>query len=74
MILTRKECEASILEKLDEIKEIYLQYNPNGDYLSCTLFCKDEYAYVDNASNEEKPIDAWTIKGEVCIYDDQRSV
>lgn len=44
--MTRIECEQKILEKLDEIREIYLQYNPGGDYLS--LFCSKSGTSVNN--------------------------
>ena len=35
--MTREECEKLIAEKLHEIAEIYLQYNPAGKYLSLTF-------------------------------------
>lgn len=33
-MMTRKECEEAIEQKLREIVEIYHQYNPQGNYLS----------------------------------------
>lgn len=44
--MTRKECEQKILEKIDEIMAIYLQYNPDGDYLS--ISCRRSGAFVNN--------------------------
>ena len=35
--MTREECEKLIVEKLHEIAEIYLQYNPAGKYLNLTF-------------------------------------
>ena len=39
--MTREECENLIAEKLHEIAEIYLQYNPAGKYLSLTFTSTD---------------------------------
>ena len=35
--MSRGECEQAIREKLIEIRDIYKQYNPDGDYLELCL-------------------------------------
>lgn len=69
--MTRQECERKILERLEEIREIYLQYNPGGDYLA--LFCsksglctnnewweggQDEYTPIRASKYEEEDDDS----------------
>lgn len=49
--MTREECEKLIAEKLHEIIDIYLQYNPDGRYLSMT-FQKDENGRFYTIRNE----------------------
>ena len=60
--MNKKQCEKLILEKLKEIGDIYLQYNPEGDYLNL-FFMKDEdnelYFSFNNSYTEKdksKPI------------------
>ena len=60
--MNKKQCEKLILEKLKEIGDIYLQYNPKGDYLNL-CFMKDEdnelYFSFNNSyaeKDQSKPI------------------
>ena len=39
--MTREQCERLLLKKLHDIKNIYLQYNPDGKYLTL-VFATDE--------------------------------
>lgn len=58
-MLTRNQAEASILKKLREIQEIYLRYNPTGDYLSMFItadFVSCNNAYWEKGRDELKPI------------------
>lgn len=48
--MTREECEKLIAEKLHEIAEIYLQYNPAGKYLSLTFLVTN----ADEANEAER--------------------
>lgn len=48
--MTREQCEARIFEKLVEIDKIQKEYNPNADYLSLTIWSKDQ-TYRFNNSN-----------------------
>ncbi len=61
--MERKTCERLILEKLEEIKEIYKEYNPNGDYLALSIvggWISVNNEYYDK--DAEKPINFY--KGE----------
>lgn len=58
--MNRTECEAKIMEKFEEINEIYKQYNPNGNYLTgvivdnCISFWN---TYYD--ADKDTPINYW---------------
>ncbi len=62
-MMTRKECEEAIEQKLREIVEIYHQYNPQGNYLSMG-YINDENGWsimYNNSSwnaNEKHDIEA----------------
>lgn len=65
--MTRQECEEKILEKLEEIKEIYKEYNPDGKLLSMFYsyldiserdFINVNNAYWDGGDDEKRPINA----------------
>lgn len=62
--MNRAECEARIAKKLKEIIDIYAQYNPEGKYLSLTIFPKHSIQfwnqnYDDDTIDVEYPIDYW---------------
>ena len=44
--MTRQECEAAILGKMQEIVDIYHQYNPNGKYLNLTYLDDENDGYI----------------------------
>ena len=44
--MTRKETETKILDKMQEIVEIYREYNPDGEYLTLA-FRRDDEADAD---------------------------
>lgn len=44
--MNRKECEKLIFQKLKEIKDIYLEYNPKGEYLSLSIIVEKNKAYL----------------------------
>ena len=48
--MTREECENLIAEKLHEIAEIYIQYNPAGKYLSLSFLVTS----ADEANEAER--------------------
>lgn len=53
--MNKKQCEKLILKKLKEIKDIYLQYNPKGDYLNVFFMKEDNELYFGfNNSYTEK--------------------
>lgn len=58
--MTRAECEKLIAEKLHEITDIYLQYNPDGKYLTL-YFQRDDngtyYAFGNEYWDEAKDED-----------------
>ena len=58
--MNRTECEAKILEKLEEIVEIYKQYNPNGTYLTGALV-DNCISFWNRYYDEDKdtPINIW---------------
>lgn len=47
--MTRKECEQKILNKIKEIREIYKEYNPDGDYLTISINPQTGYIAFNNA-------------------------
>lgn len=44
----RRACEEKIAEKIQEIMDIYLEYEPDGDYLAIGIYSKDRTASVGN--------------------------
>lgn len=54
--MTREECEKLMAEKLHEIAEIYLQYNPDGKWLALSFHADREGRYfsIVNAYWDEK--------------------
>lgn len=44
--MERKECEKLIFKKLKEIKDIYLQYNPQGDFLKLCFMKENKKNYI----------------------------
>lgn len=46
--MDRKTCEEKIAEKIQEIMDIYLEYEPDGDYLAITINSKERVASVNN--------------------------
>lgn len=65
--MTRAECEKKLAKKMREIRKIYLQYNPDGDFLDITLKIKDGYmscfnsGYDKTSIDAEKPIDFYSL-------------
>lgn len=57
--MEREKCEKLILEKLKEIKDIYLEYNSKGEYLSlCFMKNEDNKLYFSfNNDYSHKDID-----------------
>lgn len=58
--MTRKEYEEAIYVRMKDIVEIYLQYNPNGKYLSMSYLegcfqCNNEHWH--GGADEKVPID-----------------
>jgi hypothetical protein len=35
--MTRQECEAKLISLADQMRKVYLEYNPAGDYLSAGI-------------------------------------
>ena len=63
--MTRDECEAKIAEKLEEIKAIYQEYNPDGRYIHLSVTTEyisacNEY-YLEDA---KRPLDFRQYVGE----------
>ena len=62
--MDRTECEKLIYEKVEEIREIYRQYNPTGEYLSIQINDDENENYTQfnnrqwkDGEDENKPID-----------------
>lgn len=64
--MNREECEAKILEKLKEIREITRQYDKSGEiHLSmCIIDEGDNYMHCFSL-NEDFPLDITFMKGKV---------
>ena len=71
--INRKECEEQILELLKEIREVYRDYNPQGEYLSMCLNSGSIHfnnAWFSKESDCKKPIEGWlNEQGEFTSYD-----
>lgn len=67
--MNREECESLILEKLEEIVDIYQEYNQEGEYLTIEYSNDKKYGqcfYFNNAyfdKDSELPIRYSTILG-----------
>ena len=35
--MTRQECEAKLISLAEQMRDVYLEYNPAGDYLSASI-------------------------------------
>ena len=70
--MRRQECERKILEKLDEIYDLFQQYG-GGDMLSLSVATVDGEKYVSMFNRyweEDRPLRATEIGGErVRMYD-----
>lgn len=54
--MTRQECEKKLLSLAEQMREVYLEYNPAGDFLSA-IIDSDGYISVDDAYfNAERKI------------------
>lgn len=67
--MTRKEAEERIIKGLEEIREAYLAYNPDGDWLSVSISRNFLNAYNDfsyGGKDYEHPISVsgGKVKGE----------
>ena len=66
--MTRQECEDKILEKLEEIVEIYHEYNPNGEYLAMFYHLHGvnvNNEYWDGGNDEDHVVNARKVETEV---------
>lgn len=41
--MTRTECEAKLLKLAEEMRDVYMEYNPAGDFMSATM---DSNGYI----------------------------
>lgn len=54
--MTRLECEKKLISLAEQMREVYLEYNPAGDFLSA-IIDSDGYISVDDAYfNAERKI------------------
>ena len=54
--MTRGECEKKLLEKCKEMNDILKEYDPEADYLSVSIYPKDEYIGINNDYWEGHPM------------------
>lgn len=51
--MTKQECEQKILTNLMEIANVYMQYNPDGDYLDLAFIASsDGVSYMFNNAHK----------------------
>lgn len=59
--MTREECESRIREKLQEIRDIYKEYHPEGEYIDVSFFRDGFYAYnmwrSDGCNDQGHPLE-----------------
>jgi len=53
--MSREECEAKLLEKCKEMSDILKEYDEEADYLSVTIYPKDNYFCINNNYWEGHP-------------------
>lgn len=58
--MTRKEVEEKILGLLEEVRKVYLEYNPDGKQLNIGVLNKSLWAFNDYWNTEKDfPIDCY---------------
>lgn len=65
--MTREECEKLLAEKLHEVAEIYLQYNPDGKWLGLSFSADREGRYfsiVNTYWDERKDSDGNVLRAK----------
>ena len=63
--LKRNECEEQILELLEEIKQVYRRYNPDGEYL--TMVISGTHISANNAyweKDSKRPLEFYVNDGK----------
>lgn len=76
--MTRQEIEGFIIDKLKEIKEEYLKYNPEGKYMNlcinygengndngdwdCWTFSANNEHYEGSGHDHDRPVDVWAYE------------
>lgn len=61
--MTRKELELFILERLEEIRDAYHEYNPDGNYLAISIYDDKISAWNSTYSKDKKhPVDLLVTK------------
>ena len=57
--MTKKECEKTILGLMETIREVYKQYNPDGEYLALSIreTLSFNNRYWIGGDDEHKPVD-----------------
>lgn len=55
--MTRAEAEESIMKHVKEVALIMKEYNADADYLSMTIFIKENYGEVNNKYYDNKSVD-----------------
>ena len=54
--MTRQECEKKLLELADQMREVYLEYNPAGDFMSAFIDADGYISVDDTYFNAERKI------------------
>lgn len=65
MSMTRQECEKRLLEKCKEMNDILKEYDPEADYLSMSIYPKDECILINNNYWEGHPMISCSNFGEL---------
>lgn len=56
--MSREECEARLCELMEEMFDVYRQYEPNGDWLHA--YISNENIWIFNENDKGlKELDAW---------------
>ena len=54
--MTRQECEKKLLELAEQMLEVYLEYNPAGDFMSAIIDADGYISVNDTYFNAERKI------------------
>lgn len=59
--MKRKECEKQIIDLMIQIRNVYKEYNPDGEYLSLAILDNTLMAYNMYTDDADHPLDIYYV-------------